>query len=219
MVRVSSSDVNAKAIKILNPDLESRLQQYHTNVSMSLRQPLRIALATLLSISLTSTLYLYLYPLFNGCAFPSRDNSAVTAFANTLRQHAGSHVDDAALAPFRLLALADPQLEGDSSLPDPEDSLIPSLRRHWERIVSATSVTERVSVARDIAKEVVLEDIPKSLQASRKRLDIFGNDYYLAHIYRTLHWWTKPTHVSVLGDLVGSQWIEDDEFNLRGSRY
>jgi hypothetical protein len=48
---------------------------------------------------------------------------------------------------------------------------------------------------------------------------LFGNDYYLAHIYRSLSWWTKPTHVTVLGDLVGSQWVSDAEFETRASRY
>jgi hypothetical protein len=46
-----------------------------------------------------------------------------------------------------------------------------------------------------------------------------GNDYYLAHIYRTLFWWTRPTHTTVLGDLLGSQWIDDDEFSWRSERY
>lgn len=64
-----------------------------------------------------------------------------------------------------------------------------------------------------------LDDIPKALEVWRKRIDHVGNDYYLGHIYRTLHWWTKPTHVTVLGDLVGSQWIDDDEFESRGSRF
>lgn len=38
-------------------------------------------------------------------------------------------------------------------------------------------------------------------------------------MFRALQWWTVPTHVAVLGDLVGSQWISDDEFERRGRRY
>lgn len=50
-------------------------------------------------------------------------------------------------------------------------------------------------------------------------MDLLGNDFYLAHVYRTLHWWTRPTHVTVLGDLIGSQWISDGEFESRGGRF
>jgi hypothetical protein len=186
---------------------------------MSFRQLLRIVLAILLPISIASTVYLYLYPVFHGCSFPSRDSSALTSFANTLRQHTSGNADRGALAPFRLLALADPQLEGDSSLPNPKDALVPSLKRHWKKILAQTSNTERIPIARDVVNKIVLEDIPKAFQASRKRLDLLGNDYYLGHIYRTLHWWTKPTHVAVLGDLIGSQWVTDEEFEWRGWRY
>jgi hypothetical protein len=186
---------------------------------MSLRQSTRAVLLFLLPISIVSTAYLYLYPVFNGCAFPSPETSAVTSWVNTLRQHRGSHLDDAPLAPFRLLTLADPQLEGDSSLPDPEDAFIPSLQRHWDRILSASMLRNRTAIAGDVLKEVVLENVPKALKATRKRIDLFGNDYYLGHIYRTLHWWSKPTHVTVLGDLIGSQWVTDEEFEWRGWRY
>lgn len=67
--------------------------------------------------------------------------------------------------------------------------------------------------------DVVFEDIPDTLESIRKRIDLFGNDFYLAHIYRTLRWWTRPTHVSVLGDLLGSQWIKDKEFARRSWRF
>ena len=53
----------------------------------------------------------------------------------------------------------------------------------------------------------------------RKWIDLWGNDWYLAHIVRTLRWWTDPTHVSVLGDLLGSQWVGDEEFVRRGNRF
>lgn len=63
------------------------------------------------------------------------------------------------------------------------------------------------------------KDLPRAFRAAQKRLDLLGNDYYLAHIYRTLHWWSRPSHVTVLGDLIGSQWVTDGEFESRGARY
>ena len=63
------------------------------------------------------------------------------------------------------------------------------------------------------------EDVPNELSSLRKRLDLWGNDFYLAHVYRTMDWWAEPTHVTVLGDLVGSQWISDAEFDRRGRRF
>lgn len=53
----------------------------------------------------------------------------------------------------------------------------------------------------------------------RTRLDIFGNDHFLGHIYRVMAKRTKPNHVTVLGDLLSSQWIKDDEFERRADRY
>jgi hypothetical protein len=67
--------------------------------------------------------------------------------------------------------------------------------------------------------DVFFDDIPDTLESIRKHIDLFGNDFYLAHIYRTLRWWTKPTHVTVLGDLLGSQWIGDSEFQKRSWRF
>ena len=54
---------------------------------------------------------------------------------------------------------------------------------------------------------------------ARKRLDLWGNDRYLAHVFQMVKWWTRPTHVVVLGDLVGSQWIGDEEFWRRRDRF
>lgn len=51
------------------------------------------------------------------------------------------------------------------------------------------------------------------------RLDIFGNDYFLGHIYTTMMKRLKPTHVAVMGDLFSSQWILDSEFYNRTKRY
>ncbi|KAK9376369.1 uncharacterized protein V1513DRAFT_375495 [Lipomyces chichibuensis] len=53
----------------------------------------------------------------------------------------------------------------------------------------------------------------------RTRLDIFGNDHYLGHIYSTLLPRLRPSHVIVVGDLFSSQWISDEEFDLRTRRY
>lgn len=137
---------------------------------------------------------------------------------------------------FRLLVLADPQIEGDSSLPSPEDNFLPRLRRHVAKIHSAWSSSsgsssssgeeagdsERNNIATilvETSTTIFLEDIPSAFRATRKRLDLLGNDYYLAHIYRTLAWWSRPTHVTVLGDLIGSQWVTDEEFENRGWRF
>ncbi|KKY25836.1 putative polarized growth protein [Diplodia seriata] len=157
----------------------------------------------LLPVALVASLYLYLYPLFHRCYFP--------------RPH---HVDTTApsglqLAPFRLLALGDPQIEGDSSLPDPDAPVFPSLLDFGPR----AREFGLAAAARTAATALVRDDVPRLLNGYRKRIDLFGNDYYLAHIYRTLYWWSDPTHAAVLGDLLGSQWIADDEFERRSDRF
>lgn len=52
-----------------------------------------------------------------------------------------------------------------------------------------------------------------------KRLDNYGNDYYLGHIYRTMKQRLRPSHVVVMGDLFSSQWILDSEFYNRTLRF
>ncbi|KAI5959509.1 uncharacterized protein KGF55_005337 [Candida pseudojiufengensis] len=52
-----------------------------------------------------------------------------------------------------------------------------------------------------------------------KRLDNYGNDYYLGHIYNTMSKRLRPSHVTVMGDLFSSQWILDTEFYNRTLRY
>ncbi|KAF3918153.1 hypothetical protein ABW20_dc0100929 [Dactylellina cionopaga] len=141
----------------------------------SIISPLLILLTT---VSVLSTVSLYLYPLVLNCSYPNPD------------------------APFRLLTLADPQIEGNSAIFAARYAESPAWLRELRRL--------------------------------RKTLDIWGNDYYLAHIYRTLHdtipdltarysflpqGLVSPTHVVVLGDLVGSQWINNDEFKSRGNRF
>ncbi|KAJ6261677.1 LOW QUALITY PROTEIN: hypothetical protein Dda_2475 [Drechslerella dactyloides] len=139
---------------------------------------LRPLLVLLTAISIISTASLYLYPLLLNCSYP---NPA---------------------APFRLLTLADPQIEGNTSIFSIRYAESPILLRELRRL--------------------------------RKTLDLWGNDFYLRHIYQTLHTTipaltsrfsflpqglTHPTHTVVLGDLIGSQWIDDDEFASRGQRY
>lgn len=51
------------------------------------------------------------------------------------------------------------------------------------------------------------------------RLDTFGNDYYIGHIYNVMKNRLNPTHISVMGDLFSSQWILDREFFNRTRRY
>lgn len=51
------------------------------------------------------------------------------------------------------------------------------------------------------------------------RLDTFGNDYYLGHIFKTMKNRLDPSHVVVMGDLFSSQWIPDSEFYNRTRRY
>ncbi|KKZ66064.1 hypothetical protein EMCG_08177 [[Emmonsia] crescens] len=195
---------------------------------MSLQTNLRRLLSILLPISITSTVYLYLYPIFHGCNFPPTTSSpsntlSPPAILNTLRQHVDiphlgtSHYTQT--APFRLLVLADPQLEGDTSLPNPNNALLKRLAGYREAITSADSWVGVLSAIQGSLRDTLLVDIPRTLSAVRKRLDLFGNDFYLAHIYRSLHWWSKPTHVTVLGDLIGSQWVTDGEFEWRAWRY
>ncbi|KAK0308005.1 hypothetical protein LTR01_005338 [Friedmanniomyces endolithicus] len=158
----------------------------------------------LLPPTLIALTYVYLYPFLQQCSFPLAKRPEVVCHFD------GS--DPAAAAPaeialFRLLAFADPQLEGDTSLPDPQAPWLPSLARVGE--VGVLGAVEGV----------VRRDVPGLLQGYRKKLDLWGNDLYLAHVYRMVHWWTQPTHTVVLGDLLGSQWIEDEEFSRRTSRF
>ena len=167
--------------------------------------------------------YLYLYPVFHLCAFPAPEDTPNSAFLNTLRQHTLSSHNASKIAPFRLLALGDPQIEGESSIPDAEAATFPNFSNFWQDALlldgTKHNPLQRLRHSLHDLIDFYLDDIPKALEVYRKRLDHIGNDYYLGHIYRTLHWWTDPTHVTVLGDLVGSQWIDDAEFEHRGWRY
>ncbi len=184
---------------------------------MSLRTLTRFFVIILFPTAALCTLYLYLYPIFHhGCAFPVTTGSgAAAAQLDAFSQHwpfnaLGSRAKQQPphrRAPFRLLVLADPQLEGDSSLPDPEDGFLRRLARHGERVFApGQPKSQRKRVIKTALRDLLRRDIPEVVQGWRKRLDLFGNDYYLAHIFRTLRWWTKPTHVTVLGDLLGRAW-------------
>ena len=207
---------------------------------MSLFSLSRRLLSVLLPLAITVTVYLYLYPIFHGCAFPlprsqeagEKDgNGKQSSLLATLRQHVSTSPSSSSTtnnpepqpAIFRLLVLADPQLEGDSSLPSPDDALLARIRKHWTTIKDAAQHHEEddnlLAALSAAWNEFISSDIPRTLRAARKRLDLLGNDYYLAHIYRTLHWWTRPSHVTVLGDLIGSQWVTDEEFEWRGRRF
>ncbi|KAA8647332.1 uncharacterized protein ATNIH1004_006024 [Aspergillus tanneri] len=190
-------------------------------------------LTGLLPLAIAATVYLYLYPAFHGCAFPLPNDEHTGllpgCFLSTIRQHFAPQSEFESANPpaiFRLLVIADPQLEGDSSLPKPEDELRARLDAYRSSLISAIQGESSSSRYRDVLgalfaalQSFVVDDIPRTLRAARKRLDLLGNDYYLAHIYRTLHWWSRPTHVTVLGDLIGSQWVTDEEFDRRGDRY
>lgn len=182
------------------PSATSATTAASTSNSFPMIAILRRILALLIPLSVFSTTYLYFYPTFQHCGFPLQSNLTRPA-------------------PFRLLALGDPQLEGDSSLPDPDAALFPSLAQLWHDLVASDSVSQRVLAARYCLGELFQSDIPRIFQSYQKRLDLLGNDYYLAHIYQTLYRELDPTHVTVLGDLLGSQWVSDEEFENRGWRF
>jgi hypothetical protein len=158
----------------------------------------------LLLPALLAYLYLNFYPAINDCAFPPAQRIRTRCSGSTCRNTTVT----AGLAPFRLLALADPQLEGDTSLPAGWDNLgaWDGLGKLWQH-VSAGDL------------DALGRDLPVILQGYRKKLDLWGTDWYLAHIYRQARWWASPTHTVVLGDLLGSQWIGDGEFEDRAERF
>ncbi|KAF2481225.1 hypothetical protein BDY17DRAFT_229786, partial [Neohortaea acidophila] len=169
----------------------------------------------LLPPSIIATLLLYLYaPLLN-CGF----NHAKPAEAGCMIPGQERPAVKAQIAPFRLLTFADPQLEGDSSLPDAGgDSFFPSLENFW------TDVRERGIAAVPggvvtAATGLLTHDLLYILQWYRKRLDLWGNDLYLRHVYRSVTYWSDPTHMVILGDLLGSQHISDAEFQRRSRRF
>ncbi|KAI1756833.1 hypothetical protein F4782DRAFT_281846 [Xylaria castorea] len=189
---------------------------------------LRNAVRILPVIAVACTLHLYLYPLVQGCAFPlpptasntSDSTAAPSAFGETLRQHVSGPTGIS--APFRLLTLGDPQLEGDTAIRNygrPAFLHLEWAIRHLTYQTEQPSLRKRLRQVTHDLIDVFFDDIPDTLESIRKHIDLFGNDFYIAHIYRTLRWWSKPTHVTVLGDLLGSQWIRDREFHRRSARF
>nr|POE68863.1 protein ted1 [Quercus suber] len=160
---------------------------------------LSIVFRFLLPPALIGILYLYFYPVLQNCQFPPAKPAEAACHIDGSASTSGAAAE---LAPFRLLALGDPQLEGDTSIPRARD----------DRTFSERIWTEGFGFA-------VKEDLGRALQGYRKRLDLWGNDLYLAHIYRSVKWWTQPSHTVVLGDLLGSQWIGDEEFARRSDRF
>lgn len=213
-----------------------------------LRNGLRLVFSVSLVLSLLLTVYLYSYPAFLSCAFPlpqpstsgsnNGGNGRLSAFLQTAKLHlpftdptatipdkdGSGHITPLRIAPFRLLALGDPQLEGDTSIPNYyAESSFPHLKTFYSHLVSRSDDhpsfrSSKKQAFHDLV-DFYFDDIPNTFESVRKRIDLWGNDFYLAHMYRTLNWWTVPTHTTVLGDLVGSQWISDTEFEWRAWRY
>ncbi|KAL0935730.1 polarized growth protein [Colletotrichum truncatum] len=200
---------------------------------MSLVALLRHGLRLLLPLAVVLNVYLYLYPIFIGCAFPVAPSDSSSgaelgskvAFLEAVRPHLPPSIPlrktSARPAPFRLLALGDPQLEGDTAIRRHNGPIFAHARSLWSHVTfqSENSLRQRIRQSLHDLIDIFFEDVFDELESIRKRIDLFGNDFYLAHIYRTVHWWTRPTHVTVLGDLLGSQWIGIEEFRRRGRRY
>ncbi|KAL5594811.1 hypothetical protein BROUX41_001718 [Berkeleyomyces rouxiae] len=194
---------------------------------------LRGSLCLLAPLGLLSTIYLYYYPVFSQYAFPlpqgpnaAATPSSSTAFFDTLRRHSPVNLDFLGplptLAPFRMLTIGDPQLEGDTSIPTVSLGHMPHALDVWDHLTFVTkhdSFRLRLKAIFHDIVDVIFEDLNNEFLSLRKRIDLIGNDLYLAHVFRSMKWWTEPTHISVLGDLVGSQWIDDAEFKHRGDRY
>ncbi|KAF4467687.1 cell division control DNA repair exonuclease [Fusarium albosuccineum] len=186
---------------------------------------LRHGMRLLVPLTVAMTVYLYLFPVIQGCAFPVESGDSQEAFSLAKKFHwpkKPTADDHAKMAPFRLLALGDPQLEGDTSIITNYLGTFPHVKQIWRHVSFQSKhwcFRERVRKTIHDIVDLFMEDIPYFLESQRKRFDLWGNDFYLAHIYRQVNWWSNPTHVSVLGDLVGSQWIDDVEFEKRGRRF
>lgn len=175
--------------------------------------------STLVPPFLICNLYLYLYPIVQQCSFRYAMPATPQPSACWIEgQKPNVTIKPSFKAPFRLLVLADPQIEGDTSLPDPTIPRFASLHGLSSRLASVGLLQAPHTVA-DAVRELVLKDVPTQFNTYRKRLDLLGNDYYLAHVYWSVRWWSRPTHTAVMGDLVGSQWIDDAEFKSRSNRY
>jgi hypothetical protein len=202
------------------PDLNFTSSPDAAPMSKSARVVQGAVLYILIFASVTATLYLYLYPVFHGCAFPSL-HAPQTAFFNTLSKHVPFLTSDIeAEAPFRLLVFADPQLEGDTSITLIKPVQLTALQRLQNHLrLDNDRLLSGLPEILSEASQALLKYLLTPVLRLRKHVDLLGNDYYLGHIYRTMLWWTRPTHVTVLGDLLGSQWLSDTEFNRRADRF
>ncbi|MCJ1309365.1 hypothetical protein MMC25_003024 [Agyrium rufum] len=175
----------------------------------------------LILLSSLSSFYLYDYASLHDCSFPSTDpawDNPTSKWSKLSRRAGDATPPPHLLPPFRLLALGDPQLEGDSSLPSYSNGHFPSVATLMEAVASTEPLFEKAKLLRELPQKG-LYDLYRLFYTARKRLDLLGNDYYLAHIYWSVHKHSNPTHVTVLGDLIGSQWIDDEEFEDRGRRF
>jgi hypothetical protein len=184
---------------------------------------MRIVLVAFSLLSLTTTVltvWTYLFPLWRGCTFPTKDYPYTPWLGRRVLN--GIQGEDHELHPeaeFRLLAFGDPQLEGDTSIWRPDDNALYRPSVLSKDLGDAETIGKRIGLMRNATRDLITQALPSQLAAWRKRIDLLGNDYYLAHIYRAVYRATSPTHVTVLGDLLGSQWIEDEEFRSRSWRY
>ncbi|KAI5780014.1 hypothetical protein EDC01DRAFT_695341 [Geopyxis carbonaria] len=139
----------------------------------------------LLPVAVIFNIYLYFYPVLYQCAFP--------------------RASDDRPADFRLLTIADPQIEGDTVL------------RKYRHVSRTPEELAQQTLSDRIYDQST--NAAKTVKYYAKSLDLWGNDRYLKHVYRVVKQLTYPTHITVLGDLLGSQWISDEEFARRGERF
>ncbi|MCJ1447219.1 MAG: hypothetical protein MMC23_007730 [Stictis urceolatum] len=178
------------------------------------------AFSVLLSITTLLTSYVYLFPLWHACTFPTKQPPYSPSLSSRVHDAiAGRSEEQRPSAEFRLLAFGDPQLEGDTSIWRADEDALYRPHNLIRELQDSQTLARRLSVLNNATKDLVFQAVPSQLAAWRKQLDLLGNDYYLAHIYRSVSRATNPTHVTVLGDLLGSQWIDDDEFETRAWRY
>lgn len=176
------------------------------------------SLHLLTPVSIASFIYLYCYPFFhNNCHFPLPSSTSSPSAAISGDNGGGG----TPAAPFRLLIYADPQIPGRSSI-----SGLDFFRRrfayHARRLRQARDNSWHnllVGTTPAVLWDVLSNDARLACYVLFKRLDFWGNDYYLRHVYRTLNRWTTPTHQTVLGDLVSFQGMGDEEFEARAGRY
>jgi hypothetical protein len=174
----------------------------------------------LIPLSIVLTIYVYLYPIFHGCAFPSPALDGKAAFFQTLKHHVpiGQAPPQDDPLQMRLLVFGDPQLEGDTSLPRAKRrGPLPAQNLRSLIHTSETTFEAIRHVLR--AWNEPFSAIWRQVRRVRKIIDLLGNDFYLSRIHAALKWWTRPTHITVVGDLLGSQWINDVEFGQRADRF